>query len=71
VGLITPHRMYLTIMKPEREAKTRSRAMLCMYVYFIYQACVRLDVSDKMDEDRFELDIDSKVRPLLNRQYQN
>jgi hypothetical protein len=33
VGLITPHRIYLTIMKPVREAKARSRAMLCMYVY--------------------------------------
>jgi hypothetical protein len=32
VGLITPHRIYLTIMKPVREAKARSRAMLCMYV---------------------------------------
>jgi hypothetical protein len=32
VGLITPHLIYLTIMKPEREAKARSRAMLCMYV---------------------------------------
>jgi hypothetical protein len=31
VGLITPHGIYLTIMKPVREAKARSRAMLCMY----------------------------------------
>jgi hypothetical protein len=33
VRLITPRRIYLTIMKPVREAKARSRAMLCMYVY--------------------------------------
>jgi hypothetical protein len=32
VGLITPHHVYLTIMKPAREAKARSRAMLCMYI---------------------------------------
>jgi hypothetical protein len=32
VGLITPHRIYLTIMKPVREAKARSRSMLCMYI---------------------------------------
>jgi hypothetical protein len=29
VGLITPDRIYLSIMKPVREAKARSRAMLC------------------------------------------
>jgi hypothetical protein len=29
VELITPSRMYLTIRKPIREAKARSRAMLC------------------------------------------
>jgi hypothetical protein len=28
VGLITPHRIYLTIMKPVREAKARSRAVV-------------------------------------------
>jgi hypothetical protein len=28
VGLITPHRTYLTIMKPVREAKARSRAVV-------------------------------------------
>jgi hypothetical protein len=33
VGLITPHRIYLIIMKPVREAKARSRAVLCMYVH--------------------------------------
>jgi hypothetical protein len=33
VGLITPHRIYLIIMRPVREAKARPRAMLCMYVY--------------------------------------
>jgi hypothetical protein len=31
VGLITPHRIYLTIIKPVSEAVARSRAMLCMY----------------------------------------
>jgi hypothetical protein len=31
VRLITPHRIYPTIKKPVREAKARSRAMLCMY----------------------------------------
>jgi hypothetical protein len=33
VGLITPYCIYLTIMKPVREAKARSRAMLCMYIF--------------------------------------
>jgi hypothetical protein len=28
VGLITPYRIYLTIMKPIREAKARSRALV-------------------------------------------
>jgi hypothetical protein len=28
VGLITPHRIYLTIMKPVKEAKARSRAVV-------------------------------------------
>jgi hypothetical protein len=28
VGLITPHLIYLTIMKPVREAKARSRAVV-------------------------------------------
>jgi hypothetical protein len=32
VGMITSHHIYLTIRKPIREAKARSRAMLCMYV---------------------------------------
>jgi hypothetical protein len=32
VGLITPHRIYLNNRKPVREAKARSRAILCMYV---------------------------------------
>jgi hypothetical protein len=33
VGLITPHRIYLTIMKPVREAKARSRAMyVCSFI---------------------------------------
>jgi hypothetical protein len=32
VGLITPHRIFPTIRKPVREAKGRSRAILCMYV---------------------------------------
>jgi hypothetical protein len=28
VGLITPHRIYLTIMKPVKEAKAQSRAVV-------------------------------------------
>jgi hypothetical protein len=30
VGLITPHRIYLTIMKPVWEAKARSRAVVSL-----------------------------------------
>jgi hypothetical protein len=30
VGLITPHRIYLSIMKPVREAKAQSRAVVSL-----------------------------------------
>jgi hypothetical protein len=41
VGLITPHRIHQTTMKPVSEAKARSRAMLCVYVTFEGEATLR------------------------------
>jgi hypothetical protein len=49
VGLITPHLIYLTIMKSVREAKARSRAMLCMYV--VRECQVKILYSCRLFED--------------------
>jgi hypothetical protein len=45
-GLITTHRKNLTIMKPVREAKARSRAMLCTIVV-VYILKVRGSIHDR------------------------